>query len=389
MNNEIKEGLKMLSLLRITEGPLNHFFGYYDKSPWNKSGEFILSLATTVYNHQPEPDDTAKVGIIQVEDGNWIEISSTKAWNWQQGSMLQWYPEDPEDIIIFNDREKDSFIARIFDVRSLKEVHRLPFPIYAVDPKARYALSLNFARLHRTRPGYGYAGVKDKWEKELHPAEDGIYRIDLKTGEYKLIISIEQLYLMDTEETMKGVEHWVNHIQIPPSGERFAFLHRWRKSDGGFWTRLITANPDGSGIKILSKGVVSHYDWKDDSHILAWTKFQEEYGFFLIEDKTGRYTQIGKEKLTQDGHCSYSPDRTIILTDTYPDFKNLRTLILYKEASNERIDLARFYSPPELAGPVRCDLHPRWSRDGRYICIDSAHEGDRQMYIIDLKGFIK
>jgi len=376
----------MLSLIRITEGPLNHFFGYYDKSPWNKSGEFILSLATTVYNLQPNPEEVAKIGIIRVEDGKWIEISSTKAWNWQQGAMLQWYPVNYENFIIFNDRERDSFIARIFNVNSLKEEYRLPLPIYAVDPKGRYALSLNFARLHRTRPGYGYSGVKDEWENDLYPAEDGIYRIDLKTGEYKLIISIKQLYQISTEETMKGVEHWVNHIQISPSGERFAFLHRWRKANGGFWTRLITANSDGSEIKILSSGLVSHYDWKDDLHILAWTKFQnEEAGFFLIEDRIGRYKQIGKGKLTQDGHCSYSPDRTIILTDTYPDVRNFRTLILYREATNERIDLARFYAPLELSGPVRCDLHPRWSRDGKFICIDSAHEGDRQMYIIDLE----
>ena len=380
----------MLNMLRITEGPLNHFFGYYDKSPWNKSGEFILSLETNLYDSQPGPEDIAKIGIIRVEDGKWTEVASTKAWNWQQGAMLQWYPEDFERLVIFNDRNQSSFIARIIDVTSLNEVHRLPLPIYAIDPKARYALSLNFSRLHRTRPGYGYDGIKDKWEKESHPDEDGIYRIDLRTGEYSLIISINQLFLMDTEETMMNVEHWFNHIQIAPDGERFAFLHRWRRTDGGFWTRLVTANPDGSDIRILSKGLVSHYDWKNNNHLLAWTKIQGEGpGFFLIEDKTGRYQQIGKEKLVQDGHCSYSPvDREIILTDTYPDIKNLRTLILYKENTDIKIDLARFYSPPELIGPVRCDLHPRWSRDGKHICIDSAHEGSRQMYIIDLEKFL-
>lgn len=379
----------MFSLLRVTEGPLNHFFGYYDKSPWNKSGEFILSLETDIYNSQPQDHDIAKVGIIRVSDGKWVEVASTKAWNWQQGAMLQWYPEDYENLIIFNDREENSFIARIVSISSKKEVHRLLLPIYAIDPKERYALSLNFARLHRTRPGYGYAGVEDKWEKDLHPSEDGIYRIDLKTGDYKLIISIEQIYMTDTDESMLNVEHWFNHIQISPNGERFAFLHRWRRVDGGFWTRLITSNPDGSDIKILSRGLVSHYDWKDNSHILAWTRFQnEDAGFFLIEDKTGRYIQVGKGKLTQDGHCSYSPCRTFILTDTYPDPRNFRTLILYRESTDERIDLAKFYAPPELIGPVRCDLHPRWSRDGRYICIDSAHEGDRQLYIIPLEKFL-
>ena len=47
------------------------------------------------------------------------------------------------------------------------------------------------------------------------------------------------------------------------------------------------------------------------------------------------------------------------------------------------LELGRFHSPPRYAGPVRCDLHPRWSRDGGQVCIDSVHEGSRQMYVID------
>jgi hypothetical protein len=61
----------------------------------------------------------------------------------------------------------------------------------------------------------------------------------------------------------------------------------------------------------------------------------------------------------------------------------MRTLILFHLASGRRIDIGRFYAPPELQGPVRCDLHPRWSRDGKMICFDSAHEGTRQVYVIN------
>jgi hypothetical protein len=53
-------------------------------------------------------------------------------------------------------------------------------------------------------------------------------------------------------------------------------------------------------------------------------------------------------------------------------------------ATGKRIDIGRFYSPPSLEGPLRCDLHPRWSRDGRRLSIDSAHTGERQIYSIDV-----
>ena len=55
---------------------------------------------------------------------------------------------------------------------------------------------------------------------------------------------------------------------------------------------------------------------------------------------------------------------------------------------DQRIDLGSFYADPHLSKENRCDLHPRWSRDGRYVCIDSKHSGRRQMYLLDVSGII-
>jgi Tol biopolymer transport system component len=57
---------------------------------------------------------------------------------------------------------------------------------------------------------------------------------------------------------------------------------------------------------------------------------------------------------------------------------------VYDTWTRRRIDLGRFFSPPELINDFRCDLHPRWSRDGRQVCFDSAHEGSRQLYVLEL-----
>jgi hypothetical protein len=87
----------------------------------------------------------------------------------------------------------------------------------------------------------------------------------------------------------------------------------------------------------------------------------------------------------RDGHCSYSPDeaRRWIANDTYPDAEQRRTLYVFDTQTGRRTDLGRFYSPPELTQDFRVDLHPRWSRDGRQLCFDSAHEGSRQLYVAD------
>jgi hypothetical protein len=49
-----------------------------------------------------------------------------------------------------------------------------------------------------------------------------------------------------------------------------------------------------------------------------------------------------------------------------------------------RYDIGEFYAPPDLKKENRCDLHPRWNRDGRAVCIDSVHEDARRMYVIDV-----
>jgi hypothetical protein len=44
--------------------------------------------------------------------------------------------------------------------------------------------------------------------------------------------------------------------------------------------------------------------------------------------------------------------------------------------------------PRRLAGDLRCDLHPRWSRDGRQIRIDAIEEKSwtRQLHVASLQG---
>jgi len=66
----------------------------------------------------------------------------------------------------------------------------------------------------------------------------------------------------------------------------------------------------------------------------------------------------------------------------------MKTLILCHNSGQLRVDIGRFFSPPELHGPVRCDLHPRWSRDGRKVSIDSAHSGQRQIYALDVGAIV-
>ncbi|MFP4026495.1 MAG: hypothetical protein ACLFWL_01740 [Candidatus Brocadiia bacterium] len=375
---------------QLTSPPGHHFFGYYDKFPWDETGRYVLSLKTEFIDRPPSAEDRAIIGLIDTErDNEWIPVTHTHAWNWQQGAMLQWLPGGNGREVVYNARRDDEFVGVIHDTAS-GERKILPRPIYALSRDGKWAVSVNFSRIHVCRPGYGYAGVPDPWAEEAAPAEDGIYLMNMETGEHRFVISIEQMASRDPRPGMDNAKHYFNHLQFNSDGSRFLFLHRWRKEEGRE-TRLYTASPGGSDIYcVADEGMVSHFDWRDDKHILAWAR-QKEHGdaFYLFHDQTTEKEVIGRETLTCDGHCSYSPDRAWILTDSYPDKERMRALMLYDPDRDLRVDIGRFYAPPELDGEIRCDLHPRWNRDGTKICFDSVHEDHRQLYVTDVSQVIR
>lgn len=378
---------QLCSVERVTHGPFHHFFGYYEKTPWDASGRYLLGHRVAFLHRPNTPEDMAVIGLIDTQNGNrWHPLAETTAWCWQQATMLQWLGSAPAREVIFNTRNEQGFCATILDSQS-GDQRMLPLPVYAVAPDGRYAMSLNFARLDRTRPGYGYKGGVDHTAGQLAPTDDSIYHIDIPNGRATLAVSLAQLAATEPEAEMAQAEHWVNHLQISRTGRRVAFLHRWRTASAQSWrTRLYTANPDGSELRLLAReGMVSHYDWRGDSHILAWSRHNGENHYHLYRDREGAVEVVGAAVLDRDGHCSYSPDGRWVLTDCYPDpAKPIRTLMLYEPATNRRIDIGHFYSPPELTGEIRCDLHPRWNRDGTQVCLDSAHEGMRQIYVVNV-----
>jgi hypothetical protein len=375
----------------VTFGPKHHFFGYYDKHPWNASGTLLLAHETTFNDRPPAAEDSVTIGMVRLDERNRFQgIATSRAWNWQQGSMLQWHPGDPDRLIVHNDRRDGQFVAVVRDTEG-RELNVYDRPIYAMSPDGRHAYSVNFARLYTHRPGYGYAGGADRWAADPHPKDDGIHRLDLASGRSELIVSLDELARIGSNSGLREAFQWINHVQVAPDGSRLGFFHICRVGDAGWRARLISCASDGADpVCLLDADVVSHYDWLDNRRILIWAKDQGQAGHFcLVDAAQSNRSAVGAGVLVEDGHVSFSPDRRWVLNDTYPDRHDMRTLMLFRWADGERIDLARLHSPKSRWwGEIRCDLHPRWSRDGTRVCIDSVHTGERQMYIADVGEFL-
>ena len=384
-------GEKLPPVRQITRGPKFHWFGYYDKLEFDPSGRYVLGMEADFEHRSPRPDDVIKIGMVDLRDGDrWVELGTSSAWCWQQGCMLQWVPGSKTDVL-WNDREGGRYVCRVLDVHTRKR-RTVPHPIYALSPDGRHAISADFRRLNDMRPGYGYAGLPDPHAGEWAPRDAGLTRIDLATGRADLLLSVADVAKFGPQlDDMKGAKHWFNHLLYSPDGSRFVFLHRWAPKEGkGFRTRMLTAKSDGSDLFVLDgSGHTSHFIWRDPQHILAWTQpTGKRPGFWLFTDRTAEVEQVGKDVMTENGHCTYLPGNAWILNDTYPDRDRLQHPYLYHVATGRRVPLGHFRSPKEYTGEWRCDTHPRFSPDGTKVVIDSPHNGGRQLYLIDISKIV-
>lgn len=374
-----------------------YFFGYYDKSPWDITDRYMLCLKANDTWSDVSPREKADILIIDTEkkenDSSRVKkIAETSAWNVQQACMLQWLGPDFSSRILYNDFRDGKYVSVILTLATMEE-KVISAPVYSVSQDGKFALTLDFSRLYELRPGYGYYNVPEPTKGIALPDTTAIWYVNLETGEVTECLKYTDFAKFKPRPEMKeeGSVHKVNHIMISPNGKRFMVLYRWFCGQRKY-TRLITCNVDGTDMYVLSDDdMVSHCYWKDDNTILAFeNKKKTGPGYYLMTDKTENYTHCWPQ-FTNDGHPSYSPDRSLIVTDSYPDRARIASINIMdgNEKKQENTTIARVFAPFKYDNDTRCDLHPRWNHKGTKICFDSVFEGHRGVYTIDINEYNK
>jgi hypothetical protein len=425
----------------------HYFFGYYDKCPWEPGGAGrLLAHRTGFLDRFPATGDAAEIGLVDEATRRFEPLGRTRAWNWQQGSQLQWLPAasrlgargpDSPPLLVYNDRRDGRLVSVIADAGG-REHGVFDEPIYTVAPDGASALTLSYPRLTLLRPEYGYPGLTDPHASVEAPEDDGVYRIDLRSGRREMLVSIAAVARHRPSPLGVGRHHYVNHLMYNSSGSRFCFLHRFQRSDGIVHSRLFTLDAEGGDLRLLMEGMISHYSWRDDDTLLAWAGRRKllagsgggggggparrlataarrslkpiyyalgkprflmnrimRDSYLLIPDAEDASTEVfAAGQLTTDGHCTWSPQGSSaaaprwVLTDGYPDLRSRQPLYLWDTVKGQGYEIGRYRTPRGLDGAVRVDLHPRFSRDGRKVCIDSAMDGRRRMYVVDVSALV-
>lgn len=413
-----------------TPDDANYFCGYYDKSPISLDSSKLLVLRTSFIDHIPNKYDIATIGYFDLNSNDKVfhPLSVTNTFNWQQGCMLQWFG-NKNDEIIFNKLIDDKFVSVVLNISTgVEKIYNLP--IYAVSKDFKFALTIDYERHFWCRRAYSYDGINNVNKNKPVVKNDGIYKLSFIDNTFLLVLSIEEILKINPVSSFSDATHYLEHLMISPNCNRFAFMHRW-KSNGVIFTRLYSADIDGNNIFCLNdSGRMSHFCWINNDKMFGWggvktnfTKFRMTNSFaksgvykyvlkiykrlvkgnsdsgmskisslftndryIIFKDKVGIINTIDHLSLDRDGHPSTRPSNfQEIITDTYPDDKQSQQLILYNFITGSKKIIDTIPTTPEYNfSPNRCDLHPKWSFDGKYVSIDTLIDGIRgvKIYLI-------
>ncbi len=384
--DDVPEGLPRIARVQaVTEGPRHHFFGYYAICPWDATGKYLACMESEFGDREVAQGDVASVCIVDADSGELRRIAETSAWNFQQGALVHWVGARPE--IVYNDLVEGALKAVVLNVET-RERRVLTRPVTSVSRDGRWAACISFGRLNRTRPGYGYPGVEDPFADDPHPKADGLWRMDMATGECTLIASLDAVYEVNPPPAQYAEKPlWMNLLIVSPDGGHVAFLSRYYR-EKGWATSLFTVAEDGSDLRCVVPYAWggSHFDWADEARVIITTRLHgKRWGHVLFTNGAEDHRLLAPEVIGHDGHCTVSPDGRWMATDSYPRGRERMQYLYLLDMRTENVaPVGRFHEPETFRDQFRCDLHPRWSRDSRRLCIDSTHGGTRQVYIVEL-----
>ena len=359
------------------------FFGYYGISPLNKSNEYLL-FHSSAHSTSDFPDKNKPIEVVLYDFKNETVIKkfNTSSYNWQQGAKLNWIDWKH---FIFNDYDQgqDKYISKIVNAESGKINSIIDYPIY--DTHSKYALSINYDRLNILSPDYGYRN-KIKRTNVSDLKNDGIFLVDLEKNTSKLIVSIKSIIDLYYKDSMEEAKHWINHTTFSPNGNKILFLHRWI-TKGKKYDSLKLYDISKKSIEcIADDGMISHFCWIDNRKIVVYMRdsiLGVNYFHINLERKEKKLLEEVLLTKFGDGHPSFNKEWMIF--DSYPNKSRMKDLMLYSISSNKLKRIGEFFENFNYYGETRCDLHPRWSDDGKVIFIDSVHEGKRYLYKIGMK----
>ena len=218
--------------------------------------------------------------------------------------------------------------------------------------------------------------------------------------------------------SMDKAIHWVNIEGINPSSSFYPVLHRWTervKDETAFCTASSPWRPDGfPDMRLLNApdhpaapagdgfdpSAVGTFDYEKSPIPDLASRYGGTTSIIIVGPHAGRSTitsmtmldggdvrVVGQRSvLVENGHMTFSPVDPLAAQRHLSRRPNARALpVSFSTCTGRRHNLGSFTPLADLnKGKTAVTMHPCWSRDGRQVCVDSVHEHQRQMYVLDV-----
>lgn len=354
----------------------HYFVGYHDHDPLSSDGEFVLChRVDRKFTETIEPEE-GEVGLMSVANGKFFVLARVRALNWQLGSRVQWLDNNR---IIYNDIVNGLQCSVVLDSRSGKCHNVIPWPFWAVSPDKQLGVSLNFSVLSEKRPGYGYCGASPDGDRDI------LRVFDLESHrvvfEHDLSEIAEQLEI-EFPENRAG---YLNHVCWNHSSNKFVTVLSWESSV--LRRRVIygiLVDLESSTFKILnSSGFFSHLTWLNDESLIAFVEVNGRRAYQMWCEADGWSELIGFPH--EDGHPTIDADGNAVYVDSYPDrFSRIDLFRCSLKSDDAPSKLLTVAHNPQYTGPLRCDLHPRFSAMHKKLVCDTSSYGMRKILLLDV-----
>jgi hypothetical protein len=387
---------------QITFGPKHHFFGYIghvQTIPWNKSGRFVLTLQSGFQNRMPQLGESADIVLLDARNRYAARVvDRTRAWNFQQGTMLYWNPAAPETQFFFNDRDPKTgeVFCVLFDISRGKSGERVtefrfadtPIGNSGVAQRGGWFLGINYGRLARLRPVTGYPWAHDWTVSQKHPTDDGIFKVNTITKEKRLLVSFKQLAdaLRPTHPGVDAKALFINHTLWSRDDGRIFFFVR-----GDFEVREqrldvpFTMKADGTDLRPLAIHIGGHPEWESGKIMIGIREKQQI--LFDIERQLVVGTLGTPEAFPNPGgDIALSPDGKWFVNGHGDKGKNYYNIL--RRSDGAWIRTEGFDQGGYITGELRIDPSPCWNRDSSQILVAAVANDDqktRQLFVITVR----
>lgn len=396
---------KDYSVRQITFGPQHHLFGYIGhvgNIPWNGNDRYILAMRSPFQDHMPQLDEPADILLLDTQDDyRAFRVDQTRGWNLQQGTMFYWNPEAPRTQFFFNDRDPadGKVFTVLFDVSRGAHGERIREYRYPDSPVANSGvaqtggsfLALNYGRLARLRLVTGYAGAPDWSEADNAPDNDGIFKVDVATGERTLLVSYRRLREAVNRSDFPNINDYglfINHtLWNRPSNRIYFYLRANFRSKRPTVNLPFTINADGSELTRhpLYGG---HPEWGAGMEIIGADDDRQVRYDTSKKEITGTIGPAGTFA-NPEGDIALSPDRRWFVNGhkTGSRKRGQATVFTFYNMQDKHVVKTEGFSIGKwVSGTLRIDPAPAWNRAGNQILFGALDESSntRQLYVLTL-----